>query len=47
MEGGNPYDNARMKSFFKMPKYGEVCLDEYETPEDLMARLSYFIGECT
>jgi hypothetical protein len=37
MGGGNPYD---------MPKYGEVCLDEYETLEDVMARLSYFIGEC-
>ena len=30
---GNPYDNARMESFFKTLKYEEVYLCEYETFE--------------
>ena len=41
---GNPYENARMESFFKMLKYEEVYLCEYETLGDVMARLPYFIG---
>ena len=40
---GNPYENARMESFFKTLKYEEVYLCEYETYEDVVARLPYFI----
>ncbi len=42
---GNPYDNAMMESFFKTLKYEEVNLCEYETYEDVMTRLPYFIKE--
>jgi transposase InsO family protein len=42
---GNPYENARMESFFKTLKYEEVYLCEYETLEDVIARLPYFIEE--
>jgi transposase InsO family protein len=42
---GNPYENARMESFFKALKYEEVNLCEYETFEDVVARLPYFIDE--
>jgi transposase InsO family protein len=42
---GNPYENAVMESFFKPLKYEEVYLCEYETIEDMMERLPYFIEE--
>jgi len=42
---GNPYENARMESFFKTLKYEEVYLCDYETVEDVMDRLPYFIEE--
>ena len=42
---GNPYENARMESFFKTLKYEEVYLCEYETLRDVMTRLPYFIEE--
>jgi putative transposase len=42
---GNPYDNARMESFFKTLKYEEVYLCEYETFEDVVGRLPDFIEE--
>ena len=40
---GNPYDNATMESFFKTLKNEEVYLCEYETYEDVMERIPYFI----
>jgi len=42
---GNPYENARMESFFKTLKHEEVYLCEYETLEDVMTRLPCFIQE--
>lgn len=42
---GNPYENARMESFFKTLKYEEVYLWEYETYQDVVERLPYFLEE--
>jgi putative transposase len=42
---GNPYENAMIESFFKTLKYEEVNLCEYETFEDVVARLPYFIDQ--
>jgi len=42
---GNPYENAMMESFFKTLKHEEVHLYEYETYEDVITRLPYFIKE--
>jgi transposase InsO family protein len=42
---GNPYENAAMESFFKTLKYEEVYLYEYETFEDVMTKIPYFIEE--
>jgi len=42
---GNPYENAMMESFFKTLKQEEVYLYEYETMDDVTARLPYFIEE--
>ena len=42
---GNPYENAMMESFFKTLRYEEVYLCEYETCEDVVARLPYFTEE--
>jgi putative transposase len=42
---GNPYENARMESFFKTLKYEEVQLYEYETFDDVISRLPYFLDE--
>jgi len=42
---GNPYENARMESFFKTLKYEEVYLWEYRTPVDVLERLPYFLEE--
>jgi len=42
---GNPYDNAVMESFFKTLKHEEVYLCEYETYQDVVTKLPYFIEE--
>ena len=42
---GNPYENAMMESFFKTLKHEEVYLCEYQTFEDVIERLPYFIEE--
>lgn len=42
---GNPYDNAFMESFYKTLKYEEVNLWNYETYEDVVERLPFFIEE--
>jgi transposase InsO family protein len=42
---GNPYENAVMESFFKTLKQEEVYLYEFETIEDVIARLPYFIEQ--
>jgi len=42
---GNPYDNARMESFFKTLKQEEVYLNEYETINDVTDRLPFFLEE--
>ena len=41
----NPYDNAFMESFHKTLKYEEVHLSNYETYEDVIERLPFFIEE--
>jgi transposase InsO family protein len=42
---GNPYDNAFMESFYKTLKYEEVHLSNYETYEDVIERLPFFLEE--
>jgi len=42
---GNPYENARMESFFKTLKYEEVYLFDYETLADVLERIPYFMEE--
>lgn len=42
---GNPYDNAFAESFMKTLKNEEVRLWEYETFNDVIERISYFIDE--
>lgn len=40
---GNPYDNAKMESFFKTLKAEEVHLFEYETEREARERIGRFI----
>lgn len=42
---GNPYDNAMAESFIKTLKYEEVYLWDYETFEDVVQRIPYFIEQ--
>lgn len=42
---GNPYDNARMESFFKTLKSEEVHLTEYRSLSEVRERLSEFIDQ--
>ena len=41
----NPYDNAKIESFFKTLKVEEVYMFEYETFADVASRITYFIEE--
>jgi transposase InsO family protein len=41
----NPYDNAKIESFFKTLKVEEVYMFEYETFADVVSRVTYFIEE--
>jgi putative transposase len=42
---GNPYDNAKVESFFKTLKQEEVYAFEYETMQDVLERLPTFLEE--
>ena len=42
---GNPYDNARMESFYKTLKSEEVDLQDYLDLDDAQQHLDRFIGE--
>jgi putative transposase len=42
---GNPYDNAFMESFYKTLKYEEIHLWNYETYDDVIQRLPFFLEE--
>ena len=44
-EKANPYDKAKMESFFKTLKVEEVYMSDYETYEDVLASIPYFIEE--
>jgi len=41
----NPYDNAKMESFFRILKVEEVYMSEYQTFEDVLNSIPYFIEE--
>ena len=41
----NPYDNAKMESFFRTLKVEEVYMSDYETYEDVLSSIPYFIEE--
>jgi len=41
----NPYDNAKMESFFRTLKVEEVYMSEYITLEDALNSIPYFIEE--
>ena len=43
---GNPYDNARIESFYKTLKTEEVNGQDYLDLEDARGNLDRFIGEC-
>ena len=42
---GNPYDNAQVESFLKTLKHEEVYAYDYETLQDVIDRLPYFLEE--
>jgi len=41
----NPYDNAKIESFFRTLKVEEVYMFEYETYREVVQRIPYFIEE--
>jgi putative transposase len=44
-ERANPYDNAKMESFFRTLKVEEVYMSDYETYDDVLDSIPYFIEE--
>ena len=44
-EKANPYDNAKMESFFRTLKVEEVYMSDYETYDDVLSSIPYFIEE--
>jgi transposase InsO family protein len=44
-EKANPYDNAKMESFFRTLKVEEVYMGDYKTYEDVLFSIPYFIEE--
>ena len=42
---GNPYDNAKMESFYKTLKAEEVDLQEYVDPDDARRHIEFFIAD--
>ena len=44
-ERANPYDNAKMESFFRTLKVEEVYMSDYETYDDVLSSIPYFIEE--
>lgn len=42
---GNPYHNAKVESFFKTFKYEEVYLNDYQTIDDVIERVPYFLEQ--
>lgn len=42
---GNPYHNANVESFFKTFKYEEVYLNDYQTIDDVIERVPYFLQQ--
>jgi transposase InsO family protein len=44
-EKANPYDNAKMESFFRTLKVEEVYMSDYETYDDVLASIPYFIED--
>ena len=41
----NPYDNAKIESFFRTLKVEEVYMFEYETYREVLERIPYFIEQ--
>jgi len=41
----NPYDNAKIESFFRILKVEEIYMFEYETYGEVLKRIPYFIEE--
>ena len=44
-EKANHYDNAKMESFFRTLKVEEVYMSDYETYDDVLASIPYFIED--
>jgi putative transposase len=44
-EKTNPYDNAKIESFFRTLKVEEIYMFEYETYTEVLERIPYFIEE--
>lgn len=41
----NPYDNAKIESFFRTLKVEEIYMFEFETYAEVLERIPYFIEE--